>query len=47
MWFEHEENLIVMTDLLKVLKEELDKAVYEIDGQRVKARLEVSLQRSP
>ena len=27
-----------MTDLLKIMKEELDKAVHEIDGQRVKAR---------
>ena len=40
-------TMIVMIDLLKVLKEELDKAAYEINGQRVKARLEVSLQRRP
>ena len=39
--------LMVRTDLLKAVKEELDKAAYEINGQRVKARLEVSLQRRP
>ena len=47
MWFKHEANLTVMVDLLKVMKEELGTAAYEINGQRVKARLEVSLQRRP
>ena len=47
MWFKHEANLMVRIDLLKVVKEELDKAACEINGQRVKARLEVSLQRRP
>ena len=47
MWFKHEANLIVMTDLLEVAKEELDNSASEIDGQRLKARLEVSPQRRP
>ena len=45
MLFKHEANLIVMMDLLKVMKEELDKAAYDMNGQRVKARLEVIPQR--
>ena len=40
MWFKHETNLVTMIDLL-------DKAAYKINGQNVKARLEVSLQRRP
>ena len=47
IWFKHEANLIVMVDLLKVMKEELGTAACEINWQRVKARLEVSLQRRP
>ena len=47
MWFNHETSLIVMTDLLKRMKEELDKAACDINGQRVKARLEVSSHKRP
>ena len=47
MWFKHEANLIVMVELLKVMKEELGTAAYEMNVQCVKARLEVSVQRSP
>ena len=47
MWFNHETNLITMIDLLKIMKEELDKAACKINGQNVKARLEVRPQRNP
>ena len=47
MWFKHETNLLAMIDLLKIMKEELDKAAYKIHGQNVKARLEVSLREGP
>ena len=40
-------NLITVIDLLKITKEKLDKADCKIDGQNVKARLEVSPQRRP
>ena len=36
-----------MIDLLKGMKEELEKAAYKIHGQNVKARPEVSPQRKP
>ena len=41
------ELFLTMIDLLKTTKEEFVKAAYKIDGQSVKARLEVSLQRRP
>ena len=47
MWFQQEMSLTAMIDLLKMMKEEWDKAAYDINGQRVKARLEVSPQRRP
>ena len=47
MWFKNETNLITMIDLLRIMKEELEKAAYKIKGQKVKARLEVSPQRKP
>ena len=40
MWFKHETNLLTMIDLLKIMKKELDKAAYKINGQNVKARLD-------
>ena len=45
VWFKHETNLIVMMDVLKLVKEELDKAACKIHRQNAKARLEVSPQR--
>ena len=42
MGFKHETNLTVMSDLLKVMKEELDKAACDGNGQCVKAKLELS-----
>ena len=36
-----------MIDLLKIMKEESDKAAYKIHGQNVMVRLEVSPQRRP
>ena len=46
-WFKDETNLTTMIDLLKIMKEKLEKAAYDINGQRVKARREVSSQRRP
>ena len=43
--FKNETNLVPMIELLKGIKEELEKAAYKIHGQTVKARLEVSLLR--
>ena len=43
-WRACEMSLIIMICLLKTMKEELDKAAYEINEQRVKARLEFSPQ---
>ena len=45
MRFEHETNLITTIDVLKITKEELDTAASNINGQNVKAGLEVSPQR--
>ena len=47
VWFKNETNLVTMIDLLKGMKEELEKAAYKIHGQNVKARPEVSPQRKP
>ena len=47
MWFQQEMSLTAMIDLLKRMKEELDKAAYDVSEQRVTARLEVSPQRRP
>ena len=47
MWFKHETNLVTMIALLKMMKEELDKAAHKVNGQNVKARLKVSPQRRP
>ena len=47
MWIKNGTSLIVMIDLLKMYQEELDKAAYNINGQRANARLEVSPQRRP
>ena len=38
MWFQQETSLTAMIDLLKMMKEELDKAAFDINGQRVKAK---------
>ena len=38
---------MTIIDLLKSMKEELEKAACKIRGQNVKAMLEVSLQRKP
>ena len=46
-WFKHETNLVTMIDLLKIMKEELEKTAHKINGQNVKASLEVSPQRIP
>ena len=46
-WFKHETNLVTMIDLLKIMKEELEKTAHKINGQNVKAMLEVSPQRRP
>ena len=40
VWFINETNLVTMIELLKVVKEDLEKASYKIHGQTVKARLE-------
>ena len=40
MWFKNGTNLVMMIDLLKIMKEELEKAACKIDGQNVKGRLE-------
>ena len=47
MWFRHETNLVTMIDSLEIMKEELDEAAYKINGQIVKAGLEVSPQTRP
>ena len=47
MWIKHETNLVTMIDLLKITKQELDKAAYKINWQNAKARLEVSPQWRP
>ena len=47
VWFKHETSLVTMIDLLKIMKEESDKAACKIHGQNVTARLEVSPQRRP
>ena len=47
MWLKHETNLVTMIDLLKITRGELDKAAYKINGQHVKAKLEVSPLRRP
>ena len=47
MWFKHETNLIVMFDSFKKMKEKLDEAAHDINGQRVKAGLDVRPQRRP
>ena len=40
LWFKPDVDLVTMIDLLKMVKEELEKAAYKIHGQIVKARLE-------
>ena len=47
MWFKNEANLVTMIEMLKVVKEELEKANLQDSWQGVKARLEVSSQRKP
>ena len=36
MWFKNETNLVTMTELLKRVEEELEKAAYKIHGKKVK-----------
>ena len=47
VWFKNETNLVMMVDLLKIKKQELEKVAYKIHVQNVKARLDVSPQRKP
>ena len=39
MWFKNETNLVTTIDLLKGMKEELEKAAYKIHGQNVKSEV--------
>ena len=47
MWFKSETNLATKIELLWVVKDELKKKPYEIKGQVVKARLEMSPRKKP
>ena len=43
MWFKHETNFVTMIDLVKIMKEELDK----VNGQNVKAKARAMLPNGP
>ena len=48
MWFKNETNLVTMMDLVKFLKEELEKnSLHKTHVQNAMARLEATLLRKP
>ena len=47
MWFKSETNLATIIELLRVVIDELKKKPYELKGQVVSARLEMSPKRKP
>ena len=47
MWFKHETGLIMMIEILIMMREELDKADFSVDGARVQTNLETSPQQKP
>ena len=47
IWFKSETNLATMIQLLRVVQDELKKKPYELKGQVVKARQEMSPQKKP
>ena len=46
-WFKHETSLVVMIEILKLMRDELDKATFSVNGQRVKAHLQLCSQKRP
>ena len=47
LWFTHETGLVFMLQILKMMREEITKAGYKVNGELVKTNLEISPQKKP
>ena len=47
LWFKHDTGLILMIEILKMVRNELNKSQFDVNGERVRTNLEISPQKIP
>ena len=45
LWFKHDTGLLLMIEILKMIRGELDKTQFRVNGERVRTNLEMSPQK--
>ena len=47
LWFKHDTGLMLMIEILKMVRNELNKSQFGVNGERVRTNLEIGPQKKP